>query len=405
MKSNIRNATILVAVIVLMLLSAMYIARPNLFSTSSDDKVNTALSEIEALKNQYLADLENVKANLPPKELSLPELYEANKNATLFLWNEVDQVSGSGFFISADGILVTNYHVVENTRPNDWIVQNPDGYSYRILKVLGGDPKKDYAFLQIRNPGFDVNYLTIADEEVTIGQRCIAIGSPHGEKFTLSEGVVSQFKMIGGTQYIQNTAQIAPGSSGGPLFNQSGKVIGVTTLSRKDNSGNLNQADINYAVDIKELDLSILGMASIATNSSPQVEDDNNDFKEEARRALLDYMKFYYNRLDEGDIDAIEPMFASRLFRFYGKAGISKSEVINGIKVGRRKIKNSSTTISPDSFKIEIKNQGLELTYHVNYSFVNFNDDLSVYVLDMVVRFDEEGYISSMWEENVRRLN
>lgn len=150
---------------------------------------------------------------------------------------QLQQVGGgSGFFISSDGYIVTNRHVVDD--PNaQYTVFTSNGKKYDA-KVIARDPSLDLAVIKINGSGFP--YLTFADSsKLELGQSAIAIGNALAEfKNTVSVGVISGLSRsiiasdkTGTTenlnQLIQTDAPINPGNSGGPLLNLSGDVIGV----------------------------------------------------------------------------------------------------------------------------------------------------------------------------------
>ncbi|MBI4123006.1 MAG: trypsin-like peptidase domain-containing protein [Parcubacteria group bacterium] len=148
---------------------------------------------------------------------------------------------GSGFIVAADGLVVTNKHVVLDEKAEYTVFTN-DGKSYPA-KVLARDPVQDLAILKIENPngGFPVANLGDSDA-LQIGQTVIAIGNALGEfRNTVSTGVVSglgrTITATGGTfvetieDVIQTDAAINQGNSGGPLLNLAGQVIGMDTAT------------------------------------------------------------------------------------------------------------------------------------------------------------------------------
>jgi tetratricopeptide (TPR) repeat protein len=155
------------------------------------------------------------------------------KNPDLF-------TQGSGFLVSNDGLLVTNFHVIRNGATG-W-VQTADGQKkYSITGVVGTDRINDLALLQT-----DVKGAALAigpDEAPVIGTRVYAIGSPQGFANTLSEGLISGVRAENiFTPLLQTTVPISPGSSGSPLFTASGKVAGVIKACWMDGQ------NINFAV-------------------------------------------------------------------------------------------------------------------------------------------------------------
>jgi S1-C subfamily serine protease/cytochrome c-type biogenesis protein CcmH/NrfG len=151
-----------------------------------------------------------------------------------------DRGFGSGFLISEDGLVATNYHVIRGVFQARAVFG--DGATNEVMGVAATDPMSDLALLKIEGPPFF--YLELAGSELPpVGSRVFAIGSPTGLTNSLSEGLISGHRLIGdsGTRMIQTTAAISPGSSGGPLLGADGQVLGVTTAIRRGGQ-NLNWA-------------------------------------------------------------------------------------------------------------------------------------------------------------------
>lgn len=153
--------------------------------------------------------------------------HEAIFYIELYAFEEEAFSSGSGFFISPDGLAVTNYHVIEYA--SSAIIRTADGKTYPIEGVLAASPEKDVAIIQIKGENFP--YLTLGDPDLLrIAQRIYCIGSPLGFENTISDGLVSSNNRdYEGHRYIQVSAPIAPGSSGGALLNEFGQVVGITS--------------------------------------------------------------------------------------------------------------------------------------------------------------------------------
>lgn len=141
-----------------------------------------------------------------------------------------ETVRGSGFFISKDGYIVTNNHVVE--KANKVSVTLHDGKKMTAT-VVGTDPKTDLAVIKVE--GNDYPYLKFGNSDsLEVGDWSIAIGNPFGLQATVTVGVVSakgrsQLHIADFEDFIQTDAAINPGNSGGPLLNVHGRVIGVNT--------------------------------------------------------------------------------------------------------------------------------------------------------------------------------
>ena len=157
------------------------------------------------------------------------EVYDQSGRAT---------ASGSGFFISSNGVAVTNYHVIEGASSAK--ISTTDGKVYNVSGVYDYDKGRDIALLKIDGSGF--SYLTADESNVVNGMTIFAIGSPKGLDNTISQGLVSNAnRVISGYGFIQISAPISHGSSGGALLNTSGKVIGITSAG-VDEAQNLNFA-------------------------------------------------------------------------------------------------------------------------------------------------------------------
>jgi serine protease Do len=136
---------------------------------------------------------------------------------------------GSGFIISADGIILTNAHVVRDAR--EVVVKLTDRREFRA-KVLGSDPKTDVAVLKIDAKNLPVVPLAKTDN-LKVGEWVLAIGSPYGLDNTVTAGVVSaKGRSLPDDSYvpfIQTDVAVNPGNSGGPLFNTRGEVVGINS--------------------------------------------------------------------------------------------------------------------------------------------------------------------------------
>jgi len=144
---------------------------------------------------------------------------------------------GSGFFISTEGHLITNYHVVERETKVSITVFQPgeQGYTKRDLKkirIVAVHPLRDLALLQIdRKERGDFNPVPLVispDDSVHVGDLVFTIGNPLGLERSTTQGIVSSVtRTMGHLRFIQTDAAVNPGNSGGPLFNGRGEVVAV----------------------------------------------------------------------------------------------------------------------------------------------------------------------------------
>ncbi len=145
---------------------------------------------------------------------------------------------GSGFFLNADGFLITNFHVIEGeTQISVEVYRQRDGQldrqTYKQIRIIAVNKFGDLALLKVEDKGAPrFTFVPLGDADaLSVGETVFAIGSPLGLERTVTEGILStRTREMGGQLYLQTTAQINPGNSGGPLFDLSGEVIGVTNM-------------------------------------------------------------------------------------------------------------------------------------------------------------------------------
>lgn len=136
---------------------------------------------------------------------------------------------GSGFIVSADGIILTNAHVVQDAK--EVTVKLTDRREYKA-KVLGSDPQTDVAVLKIDAKNLPV--VKVGDvNQLQVGEWVLAIGSPYGLENTATAGIVSakgrSLPDDTSVPFIQTDVAVNPGNSGGPLFNDRGEVVGINS--------------------------------------------------------------------------------------------------------------------------------------------------------------------------------
>jgi serine protease Do len=193
-----------------------------------------ASKDLPVIEKYYVNPFENDSFfnSLPPEFLKQFKIPQYRQNGT-----ETKQVSsGTGFFVTADGLIVTNKHVVEDVAAEYTIVMS-DGKKLPV-KVLARDPMQDIAILKAEGDKFA--HVTLgSSDNLSVGQSVVAIGNALGEfRNTVSVGVISGLMrtivasgMISGSEtlqeVIQTDAAINPGNSGGPLLDLAGRAIGI----------------------------------------------------------------------------------------------------------------------------------------------------------------------------------
>jgi S1-C subfamily serine protease len=207
---------------------------------------------------------------------------------------------GSGFIVTQDGMILTNYHVIRDA--TNATVRLASGDVYDRVSVMATDERRDLAVLKVS--GFSLPTLGLGNSDsVHIGMDVVAIGSPMGLENTVSTGIVSGRRTEPrGFKLIQISAPASTGSSGGPVLNREGRVIGIAA-SQFRSGQNLNFAvPINYARGmLSELDGDPLAVLGATDLSAPDESTDGEeaDAHDQVNRGLrFDLSDFRDHRLE-----------------------------------------------------------------------------------------------------------
>jgi S1-C subfamily serine protease len=172
----------------------------------------------------------------------------------LAFYSGTGEGGGTGFVIDRDGVIATNHHVIENARRVQVKLQS--GVTFDEVELLADAEAVDLALLRVdlssaKGGRVDVRPLPLANsDDVVVGEHAIVIGNPLGLESTLTDGLISARRVYENRPWIQFSAPISSGNSGGPLINMRGDVIGVTTASL---SGAPVTQNLNFAIPINEL--------------------------------------------------------------------------------------------------------------------------------------------------------
>jgi len=154
---------------------------------------------------------------------------------------------GTGFFVSADGTIITNYHVLKGAASAK--VKTATDKTCPVKSIIAEDKENDLVKIAIDTKEITFPTVTLAKEEIEVGQRVAVIGSPLGLGGTVSDGIVSAVRDIPAYgKIIQMTAPISPGSSGSPVFNMKGEVVGIATLMLKEGQ------NLNFAIPAEKIE-------------------------------------------------------------------------------------------------------------------------------------------------------
>lgn len=255
------------------------------------------------------------------QDLTSEEIFSKAKDAVVVIYaydyNGQKDSQGSGVIISEKGIIVTNFHVFAGNEKLE-IKHNDSLISYS--EIIGVDIEKDILILKANVSNYP-NIPLGKTDEVKVGQKIFTIGSPMGFENTMSDGIVSGLREIGEKvkkNYIQITASISPGSSGGAVLNTKGELIGISTMGYNEGQ------NLNFAVGIDD----ILGVTLGKYDDKLKLEALNYFFKgqnlqeegnySDAVTYLTKYLKIFPN-------DA-------KGYNFRGRAYHGKKDFENAIK-------------------------------------------------------------------------
>jgi serine protease Do len=208
------------------------------------------------------------------------------------------QAQGTGFFLSDDGYLLTNYHIVENAV--DIVVTALNGEEYKA-KVVGTDPRTDLALLKVDAKGLP--FAVLGDSaQLKVGEWVLAIGNPYGLEHSVTSGIVSakgrQLGLGGNVpeyqDFIQTDAAINRGNSGGPLVNMKGEVVGITSNIFSPSGGSIG---LGFAIpsnmakkvvtQLKEKGRVVRGRIGVSIKATPLTEEEKDAFKLKDRNGAL----------------------------------------------------------------------------------------------------------------------
>jgi serine protease Do len=271
------------------------------------------------------------------------------------------QAQGSGFLLSEDGYLLTNYHIVENAV--DLVVTALNGEEYKA-KVIGTDPRTDLALLKVEAKGLP--FAVLGDSgQLKVGEWVLAIGNPFGLEHSVTSGIVSAKGRQLGTggnvpeyqDFIQTDAAINRGNSGGPLVNMKGEVVGITSNIFSPSGGSIG---LGFAIpsnmakkvvtQLKDKGRVIRGRIGVGIKPTSLSEDDKDAFKLKDKNGAL--------------ITSVEKGSPAE------RAGLQKYDVV--VEVNGEKVKDSNdlklkiSNIEPGK-KVDVKviREGKEHTFTV----------------------------------------
>jgi len=214
-------------------------------------------------------------------EMSIPQIVAKYGKAIVLIAtveSGKDSVSlGSGFIVDPNGIIVTNYHVIQGAYPA--YIKLASGDIYDDISIIDFDARRDIAVMKIK--AWNLPTVKLGDSDfVLVGEEVVAIGNPQGLEHSVTDGIVSGKRDTGeGYLLHQISTPISPGSSGSPVFNMKGQVIGIACSSLVQGQ-NLNFAiPINYARAMisNNIKMSLEEFSKLNANSSTRINKINKE--------------------------------------------------------------------------------------------------------------------------------
>ena len=202
---------------------------------------------IPSLEQKKIKSKQAISKSIQSHILEPTEIFKKYNSAVFMIYTTdgLGVFQGSGFFISENGVAVSNYHVFKGTAVGSEVIKLSDGRQCKISEVIAKSESEEYILVRIK--GHFV-HIPVSHRKNNVGEKVYTIGSPRGLENTFSSGEISQIR---DDNYIQISCPIDHGSSGGVLINAYGEAIGITTGGH-DESG----ANLNFAKNIKVLNLS-----------------------------------------------------------------------------------------------------------------------------------------------------
>lgn len=200
---------------------------------------------------------------LPQRELSITDIIRSNRDSIVVV--KTASGIGSGFFINRDGYIVTNRHVLSKAGRAE--IKTANGTVFRVLQIIQEDSEADLVIASTDATTQESKPVSLNSRLPEVGEKIIVIGNPMGLEQTVSDGIVSAVRRSQyAVDFIQVTAPVSAGNSGGPLLNMRGEVIGVATFQYRSGQ------NLNFCVAASRISALQQGSSSYGVSSGGDVQ-------------------------------------------------------------------------------------------------------------------------------------
>jgi Trypsin-like peptidase domain len=281
---------------------------------------------------------------------TIPQIVAKAKEAVVqiatFDQNRQPLKTGTGFFVTGDGYLLTNNHVVEGA--SFILVQTSAGAAYHFEGAVVRSTDPDIAMLKFTTT--DVPHLQLGSSaDVVEGQKVLVIGNPEGLQGTVSDGIVSAFRE--NRTYIQITAPISPGSSGSPVLDESGQVIGMVTLVFREGQ------NLNFAISAERIQSFLLNEANKPQAQTTPEPTPNTAGSETSNTAQANLIMRVNRALDNHDWRTLTEMTVSGLVNYFGHRHVTNTFIAQDMQNDSRNYAWVHSTAYPNTFTHEVSDQ------------------------------------------------
>lgn len=323
----------------------------------------------------------------PTEKQSLSTIYGTVKRGVYLIYTEnAEGVSqGSAFVVDKSGLAISNFHVFKEA--SSAIAMNEFGDKFMISEIIEYNEDKDFIIFRLGNQN-NIPFLNISNVVPVIGESVFAVGNPKGLSQTLSTGIISGFRNE--NNLLQTTTAITYGSSGGPLFNENGEVIGVTT------SG-VGEANLNFALNIKSIPITKYINQIRTSNLSSNLSENQ----------IRDFVSKYYKTLIAEDWNNLMSIYSPKLNRFYDKFNVDNFEAVTSAKNYKSQfgITKANYNIRWNTLSSINSNVGTEIRFTMDYNIERKDKNkASTFVLNIIMVIDNNNKIKSIYENIISKF-